>query len=107
MRSNELPEEPPFGDSALARFGCGAKNEWAPTPAYVVNALVFMPTVRRVGDLLRPSMLLFPLLFPNGDLDLACENGETDANGEAAPANASNPVRLVAVLGVVACGGEV
>ena len=50
-------------------------------------------------------MLLFPLLFPNGDLDLAGENGEADANGEVDPAKASNPDRLVAVTGVAGCGG--
>lgn len=44
------------------------------------------------------------LLFPNGDLDLAGEKGEATANGEVDPANASNPVRLVAVLGVTGCG---
>jgi hypothetical protein len=99
--SNELLEEPPFGDSALTRFGYGAKNPYGPAAAaYGVN--VFKP-VRRVGDLLRPSMLLFPLLFPSGDLDLAGENGDGDANGEAAPAKASNPVRLVAVVGVAGC----
>lgn len=104
MRSNELPEEPPFGDSALARFGRGAENPCGLAPAYVVNTLAFMPIVRRVGDLLRPSTLIFPPLFPNGDLDLAGEKGEADVKGEVDPAKASNPVRLVAVLGVTGCG---
>lgn len=48
-------------------------------------------------------MLLFPLLLPSGDLDLAGENGDPDANGEVDPAKASNPVRLVAVVGVTGC----
>lgn len=103
VRSRELRDDPPLGDSALARLGWGAANKACTPPlAYGENALVMLRGVRLGGDLLLPSAL-FPLAR-NGDLGREGK-GETPAvaKGEAELMKASKPVRLVAVLAGVCC----
>jgi len=102
VRSSELRDDPPLGDSALARLGRGAaKKECTPPLACGRNALLLLRGVRRGGDLLLPSAL-FPLAFRNGDLG---REGKAlaDTKGEVELMNASKPVRLVAVVVGIWC----
>lgn len=85
LRSKEPVDEPPLGDSALTRLEKGVEKACVPLLAYAEKAPVFLPILQRRGEgLVRESAL-----FPKGDSGLA---------------NASKPVRLVAVLCSVCCG---
>lgn len=103
VRSSELRDDPPLGESALARLGWGAAKKECTPLAYGENALLLLRGVRLGGDLLLPSAL-FPPAFRNGDLG---REGKVEApavvKGEVEPMKASKPVRLVAVLAGICC----
>jgi hypothetical protein len=104
VRSSELRDDPPLGESALARLGRGAAKKECTTPlAYGENALLLLRGVRLGGDLLLSSAV-FPPAFRNGDLG---REGKVEApavaKGEAEPMKASKPVRLVAMLAGICC----
>jgi hypothetical protein len=84
VRSIELLDDPPFGDSARARFGAGTANACTPPDAYVENALALEAFALRVGDLLLCGHR--PPADAGGDLDR-----DAEVNGDLEPEKASKP----------------
>jgi len=100
VRSSELRDDPPLGDSALARLGWGAAEKDCTPPLYDENAFFMLKGARLGGDLLLLNALL-PPVFCSGDLDREVK-GEVFAFAKE-PMKASKPVRLVAVLAGACC----
>jgi hypothetical protein len=90
VRSIELLDEPPFGESARARFGAGTANACTPPEAYDENAFALEGFALREGDLLRWGQMPEP--EAEGDLDR-----DADANGDLDPEKDSKPALLTGV----------